>query len=333
MAEATHPARRTSSDASERLCWICLGSDIEQPQRAWSQPCKCKSSLRWVHETCLLAWVQEKSGPRVGKPIVCAACAHPYTIEQADSRVLTVLSSVDVAYRIYLHVVGLAGLGIAVTIVSTTYGAFVVHLVCGPVEGRRILLGHWSWRMWFGLSMIPLSLILSRSSTPVSLLPLLPVLATGNRDVLRLPSPELTLSLLPCLHILYGAVYDSVKSMILTNDQKPRLPVIPAEPPEGGEEDMVINGVADNDGNNLVDGVFGEMGEGRSMPRQCVGALLFPVVASYCGSFLGRFTIIRKYVPNFFHRTILGGGLLLVIKDASDLCKCTMDAVYPTRFI
>lgn len=200
--------------------------------------------------------------------------------------------------------------------------------------------------------MIPVTLVLLRLSTPEPLLPILPFLVIGNLDVkLSLPpSPALTLCLLPWTRIIYVRLYKCIKSLVFKRDQPPALPVIPAEDDfigadEGGdfEDGFVMNGAGNNggNGNNQVDGGFAERRERKSVPRLVVGALLLPgmtfvatssrtlcwqhltmahiVVASVCGSIISRFAVIRKYVPDIFHQAVLGGGMFIVAKDASDL--------------
>lgn len=55
---------------SKRQCWICfLEEEINQTTTTtiskddgWVQPCKCKGSTRWVHQDCILAWLDRQNG-------------------------------------------------------------------------------------------------------------------------------------------------------------------------------------------------------------------------------------------------------------------------------
>ncbi|RKP23520.1 hypothetical protein SYNPS1DRAFT_30729 [Syncephalis pseudoplumigaleata] len=49
--------------------------------------------------------------------------------------------------------------------------------------------------------------------------------------------------------------------------------------------------------------------------RTVIGALLFPAIASFCGSMLGRIHFIRSNVRDPFNRSVLGGCLFVVAKD------------------
>ncbi|KAJ3100762.1 hypothetical protein HDU97_001933, partial [Phlyctochytrium planicorne] len=68
------------SEERELRCWICFEDEKKGERVRWVSPCKCKSSLKYVHEECLLRWIAEKEGPIQGE-VKCPACAHAYKIE------------------------------------------------------------------------------------------------------------------------------------------------------------------------------------------------------------------------------------------------------------
>lgn len=47
-----------------RQCWICYGeeeiSDQSDFQDRWVAPCKCKGTTKWVHQACLLDWIDSQ---------------------------------------------------------------------------------------------------------------------------------------------------------------------------------------------------------------------------------------------------------------------------------
>ncbi len=70
-----------TGDIKERVCWICFSNepfssyesgtegssnastltndDIQKYAKdEWSRPCKCRGSTKWVHQSCLLAWIE-----------------------------------------------------------------------------------------------------------------------------------------------------------------------------------------------------------------------------------------------------------------------------------
>lgn len=52
--------------AVSRQCWICFGeeqvpsSSNEKFQQDWVSPCRCKGSTQWVHQKCLLSWLNSQ---------------------------------------------------------------------------------------------------------------------------------------------------------------------------------------------------------------------------------------------------------------------------------
>ena len=52
---------QASALSEERQCWICFATEAESgPVLAWVHPCRCRGDTKWVHEVCLLAWIDEK---------------------------------------------------------------------------------------------------------------------------------------------------------------------------------------------------------------------------------------------------------------------------------
>lgn len=47
-----------------RQCWICYGEEeiVERAEFAarWVSPCKCKGTTKWVHQACLLDWIDSQ---------------------------------------------------------------------------------------------------------------------------------------------------------------------------------------------------------------------------------------------------------------------------------
>jgi RING-variant domain len=57
-------------EKEKRFCWICYSGEPEKPsfevsdaeliayEEAWVSPCECKGSTEWVHQACILSWIQ-----------------------------------------------------------------------------------------------------------------------------------------------------------------------------------------------------------------------------------------------------------------------------------
>lgn len=49
------PQRQSSIAGDGRYCWVCFATDEEDQESGgvveWIKPCKCKGTLRWVHQS------------------------------------------------------------------------------------------------------------------------------------------------------------------------------------------------------------------------------------------------------------------------------------------
>ena len=54
--------RVAEDDGDEHECRICRGEAT--PQQPLSHPCKCSGSMRWVHQACLMHWIQLSNARR-----------------------------------------------------------------------------------------------------------------------------------------------------------------------------------------------------------------------------------------------------------------------------
>lgn len=50
----TFPPQRQTSTVDSRYCWVCFATEEEDLEAGgvveWIKPCKCKGTLRWVHQ-------------------------------------------------------------------------------------------------------------------------------------------------------------------------------------------------------------------------------------------------------------------------------------------
>ncbi|TPX55946.1 hypothetical protein PhCBS80983_g04917 [Powellomyces hirtus] len=339
LAVAAAPVAWEDSTGDEKRCWICFLEEGEEPappittnyqqqqqqqqqqsQRTatsppppiWVRPCKCKNSLKYAHETCLLRWITEKQGP-LTPDVRCPACGHTYVLAESRDVLLSALTLVDKTVAAVVPYVTLAGVSLAFYIVSTTYGAYAVMTMCGPDVGERVLSeNNWGWRTWVGLPMIPISLICSRLTAADAALPLLPFLVLGN-DHIRLsfpPSPALTVCILPWARLAYNAVWDKLAPLVdrfftrkarkqgLEGGMSGGAEQVEDPPVEDGEEEYPL---ARRDGQRLV-----------------LGSLFLPAASQLMGTLLGTLPYLRHRLPSdAFHRNVLGGALLVLCKDMS----------------
>lgn len=209
--------------------------------------------------------------------------------------------------------------------------AYAVLTICGADTGDRLLGSNtpWSWRTWLGLPVIPVLLVLSRTSILDNLLPTLPFLFFGPQHIklnVWPPSMELVLTLLPCARLLYRifwrwkleglerawdqelAPYASNRST--TGNAAPVLNT-GEEAAAAAAEDALIREATEE----IDDSYRGRLRERRDIARSIIGALLLPAISSFCGSLLGQWSYLRRRLKEPFHLNILGGCLFILFKD------------------
>ncbi|EWC43801.1 hypothetical protein DRE_07310 [Drechslerella stenobrocha 248] len=349
------PQSSPIEDDDDEKCWICFESrkdeeTVPSTQGVWRKPCKCALT---AHEGCLLDWISdlEKSPSSMNKPIQCPQCKTNIQLRQENSAIVELGRSIERNVRRTNSVAIVAGLGSAFFVTSTIYGVNAIYLICGTKEANAIILGpggrdfQWTWRLAVGLPMIPIVLIISRTRLLDATLPILPLIFFCHNEPfhLSLPlSPAITLALLPYLRSIYETFYNK---FLLPYDKKWTSEIGPTAATQTRDDDDVgleiqvgglemaveveerdaagdANGNADADAERVLADrdddawrVERELVLGPETANLVVGALLFPGVVASMGGLLGRIPLIRKVLPEKFHRNILGGCLFVLIKD------------------
>lgn len=73
-----------------KTCWICLAkSDDDEDIAEWVKPCRCRGTIKWVHQNCLLRWVDVKSNQ--SSKIFCNRCAFEYVIQCSSMGVFAIV--------------------------------------------------------------------------------------------------------------------------------------------------------------------------------------------------------------------------------------------------
>lgn len=67
-------------EIEERSCWICFATDEDNRLAPWVQPCKCRGTTKWVHQSCLYRWVDEKQKGNGMRAVSCQQCQTEYII-------------------------------------------------------------------------------------------------------------------------------------------------------------------------------------------------------------------------------------------------------------
>jgi len=80
----------------EKHCWICFGSEADDPAASWIHPCKCRGTTKWVHQACMQRWVDEKQKGNLNINVECPQCNTAYVIQfPHPTFVVSILDSGD----------------------------------------------------------------------------------------------------------------------------------------------------------------------------------------------------------------------------------------------
>jgi E3 ubiquitin-protein ligase MARCH5 len=89
-------------ESAQRYCWVCFATDEEDESCnvEWVKPCRCKGTLRWVHQSCLQRWIDEKQKGNAFRRVECQQCKTEYIIVLPNMGLLAdVLEAVDTLIR------------------------------------------------------------------------------------------------------------------------------------------------------------------------------------------------------------------------------------------
>ncbi|XP_016994676.2 E3 ubiquitin-protein ligase MARCHF5 [Drosophila takahashii] len=125
----------------DRMCWICLTGDEEQPRRSdWLHPCRCRGTNKWVHESCLSRWIDEKQLLAPDVPVTCTQCRTEYIIVMPPlCRFDALLERLDKSYERLCPSVLMGILAATVYFSAVTYGALTLLELAGYETGMRLL--------------------------------------------------------------------------------------------------------------------------------------------------------------------------------------------------
>uniref|UniRef100_A0A8C1UUC4 E3 ubiquitin-protein ligase MARCHF5 n=1 Tax=Cyprinus carpio TaxID=7962 RepID=A0A8C1UUC4_CYPCA len=64
----------------EKHCWVCFATEKEDRAAEWVSPCRCKGCTKWIHQSCLQRWLDEKQKGNSGGAVSCPQCGTEYQI-------------------------------------------------------------------------------------------------------------------------------------------------------------------------------------------------------------------------------------------------------------
>ncbi|KNE61375.1 hypothetical protein AMAG_06204 [Allomyces macrogynus ATCC 38327] len=315
------PPEITPAMADDIRCWICYGDYTETPSHRWVKPCKCRGSLGFTHESCLLRFIASKGDTE--KPC-CPQCQTPYRLISPAPASLVWLRRADALIGKAVPYVVMLGAGLSAIFVSTTYGVYVLMAMGGDEADKWLADPEWGWRVWAGLPLIPVGLVVARLDSLDRVLPLVPLwlLDAKGITVSWPPSPVTAMVALPWLRAAYKSLRRSITEAILlpillerdpaeeelhneTDLGKPVEPAVDAEAERARREQALADLRLSNK---------------RDMTRMSVDAIVFPAVAAHVGRALAAWVPgFKRVFPTTLLQSLVGGVVVVVAKDVIGL--------------
>lgn len=310
--------------ATARQCWICYGEEESEESTCWLRPCACKGSTQWVHQACLLGWVEQRVRTEpyalVTPALVCPQCQTPYRFSESYIIPRPVLLCIDhvgkmvdralllatiggVAAGLYssCFVYGLGVIGICLGGAGAgEFAARVVQPLVSAAKGQRLdasVVGLAAVQLFAGVPLVPLYVLSARFVGLAWLYPLIPPLLYCGPESLRWqwpPSATLLCATLPFVHVVYQGARRLVTDAATDGAYESGL----ASP---------VTSTTATDSDSIL-------GDDRSVQTAVLGTaatLLFPALAAATG-----WLVFGRTRIDGLHRTVLGATLLLLAKDA-----------------
>ncbi|XP_045923759.1 E3 ubiquitin-protein ligase MARCHF5-like [Micropterus dolomieu] len=69
-----------AEEQPEKHCWVCFATERDDHSAEWVSPCRCKGCTKWIHQSCLQRWLDEKQKGNSGGAVNCPQCGTEYHI-------------------------------------------------------------------------------------------------------------------------------------------------------------------------------------------------------------------------------------------------------------
>eukprot|EP00040_Diaphanoeca_grandis_P029892 m.175938 g.175938 ORF g.175938 m.175938 type:complete len:309 (-) comp31835_c7_seq3:221-1147(-) len=145
----------------ERMCWICHLDGGESQELEWVSPCRCKGSTKWVHQRCILRWINDPKRDHAEKD-VCPNCRTAYTIyDPLPNLAVRIGDRVNKAVEKVIPAIGVTAAASVLWAGLGCYSAVTIVHIFGNV-GKSLLLHNHPARLFVTLPLLPLSLVAIR---------------------------------------------------------------------------------------------------------------------------------------------------------------------------
>ena len=117
-----------------KQCWVCFGTpeDEGSEEEEWTSPCRCCGGTKWVHQSCLQLWIDEKQKMSSSVSVVCPQCQFAYRIQYPTSN--PIIFIYDMVERTITYFSPLVLAGVTATTLywaSFTYGIIAIAMAMG----------------------------------------------------------------------------------------------------------------------------------------------------------------------------------------------------------
>ncbi|XP_022604408.1 E3 ubiquitin-protein ligase MARCH5-like isoform X2 [Seriola lalandi dorsalis] len=152
-----------AEEQPEKHCWVCFATERDDHSAEWVSPCRCKGCTKWIHQSCLQRWLDEKQKGNNGGAVSCPQCGTEYhVIFPKMGPLVYFLQQVDKALS---RASPFAAVGVVVGTVywsAVTYGAVTVMQVVGHKKGLYVMERADPLFLLMGLPTIPVVLVLGK---------------------------------------------------------------------------------------------------------------------------------------------------------------------------
>ena len=59
---------------------MCFATEDDDRTARWTRPCRCRGTTKWVHQSCLQRWIDEKQRGNSSTKVSCPQCNTEYII-------------------------------------------------------------------------------------------------------------------------------------------------------------------------------------------------------------------------------------------------------------
>ncbi|XP_017057204.1 E3 ubiquitin-protein ligase MARCHF5 [Drosophila ficusphila] len=149
---------------SERCCWICFATDEDNRLAAWVKPCQCRGTTKWVHQSCLYRWIDEKTQKgNALRSVSCPQCQTEYIIVFPQmGKFGGALEAMDNLIKRLSPFLAAGFFVGSLYWTAVTYGAVTFLQIVGHEHGMSIMEAGDPLVLLIGLPAIPVGLVLGR---------------------------------------------------------------------------------------------------------------------------------------------------------------------------